>query len=202
MQLSLPETGFPARMILDPQDKLTDDEYFEFCAANQNLRIERTAEGEIVIVPPAGGETSYNSGEVCAQLWIWPRKTGAVELSNRVSNSCCPMAPPSRPMRPGYPNRLLATVTKQQRRKFMPLCPEFIVEVMSPSDRLRAAQSKMEQWIANGAQLGWLIDADARTVYVYPPSRTVEIRTGILELAGVGPVDGFVLDLRAIWAGL
>jgi Uma2 family endonuclease len=98
-------------------------------------------------------------------------------------------------------NEAWAALTRKQRRQFPPVCPEFVVEVMSASDRLRAAKAKMERWIANGVQLGWLIDGDAKTVYIYRPGRTAEKRRGILELAGEGPVEGFVLDLGPIWAG-
>ena len=202
MQLALPETGFAARIILDPEDKLTDDEYFEFCAANPNLRIERTAKGEIVIVPPAGGESSCNSLETSSQLRYWARKDGRGRAFDSSAEFLLPDGSALSPDAAWVSNRLLATLTKQQRRKFMPVCPEFIVEVMSPSDRPRAAQAKMEQWIANGAQLGWLIDGDAKTVYVYTLARPVEQRSGILELAGEGPVEGFILDLQDIWAGL
>jgi Uma2 family endonuclease len=82
------------------------------------------------------------------------------------------------------------------------LCPEFIVEVVSPSDDLRQAKQKMELWIANGAQVGWLIDGDARTVHVYRKSRPPKTSRRIVELAGEGPVKGFVLKLSAIWRGL
>jgi Uma2 family endonuclease len=99
-------------------------------------------------------------------------------------------------------HKSLRRLSREERREFLRLCPEFVVEVMSPSDRLRATKQKMEQWIANGCQLGWLIDADRETVYVYRPSKPVQMLQGIQELAGVGPVKGFVLPLRSIWAGL
>jgi Uma2 family endonuclease len=188
--------------MLDPEDELTDDEYFEFCAANPDVRIERTVEGEIKIVPPAGDESSFRNGEFFIQLGYWAKRDGRGKAFESSAAFLLPDGSALSPDAAWVSNRLLATVTKQQRRKFMPVCPEFIVEVMSPSDLLRAAQAKMEQWIANGAQLGWLIDADSKTVYVYRPARTVEERTGILEIAGEGPVEGFVLDLQDIWAGL
>ena len=84
----------------------------------------------------------------------------------------------------------------------MHLVPEFIVEVMSPSDRLRDAKTKLEQWIRNGVQLGWLIDGDAKTVYVYRKGRTVRVRRGVAAVRGEGPVEGFVLELDTIWKGL
>src|SRR5207253_4943005 len=93
-------------------------------------------------------------------------------------------------------NSRISKLSKEQRRKFPPVCPEFVVEVMSPSDRLRPAKEKMEEWMGAGVELGWLIDADKRTVYVYRTSRQgLETQTGILKIEGEGPVAGFELDL-------
>ena len=99
-------------------------------------------------------------------------------------------------------DQALHRLSKEQRRGFPPLCPEFVVEVMSPSDRLKAAKEKMERWIANGAELAWLIDGDRKTAYVYRKDRPAQALRGVKELAGEGPVKGFVLKLPAIWAGL
>jgi Uma2 family endonuclease len=199
--VTLPE-ALPARFALDPKHKLTDDEYFEFCAANPDLRIERTAEGEIVIVPPAGYESSRHETEVCAQLRNWARRDGRGRVSGPSAAFFLPDGSSFSPDVAWLSNEAYSALTRKQRRQFPHVCPEFVVEVMSPSDRLRPAKAKMERWIANGAQLAWLIDADAKTVYIYRPGRPAEKQTGILELAGEGPVDGFVLDLTDIWAGL
>ena len=99
-------------------------------------------------------------------------------------------------------NEALHRLTPKQRKEFLPLCPAFAVEVRSPSDDLKEAKDKMQTWIANGAQLAWLIDGDARTVYVYRIGPVPRTRRGIAELAGQGPVKGFVLKLEAIWRGL
>ena len=99
-------------------------------------------------------------------------------------------------------NVSLHSVPGEKRKEFLPLCPEFVVEVMSPSDRLKQAKAKMEHWIANGAQLAWLIDGDAQTVHVYRKGRAAKAHRGIAKLAGAGPVEGFVLQLAAIWKGL
>ena len=96
-------------------------------------------------------------------------------------------------------NAKLEQLTKAQRRKFPRLCPEFVVEVMSPSDRLKAAQHKMREWMRAGVELGWLIHGDKRTVYIYRAGRDPEARSGILQLSGEGPVAGFELDLARIW---
>jgi Uma2 family endonuclease len=96
----------------------------------------------------------------------------------------------------------LRRLTRQQRTEFLVLAPEFIVEVRSPSDRLSRVKQKMENWIANGVQLAWLIDADRETIHIYRPRQAPEIRRGVTEIAGEGPVAGFTLQLRSIWKGL
>jgi Uma2 family endonuclease len=93
-------------------------------------------------------------------------------------------------------------LTKKQRGEFLRLTPEFVVEVMSPSDRLAAAQRKMKEWLANGVDLAWLIHGDARRVYVYRPGCESRLYSGVQTLAGEGPVEGFTLALGEIWEGL
>jgi len=95
-----------------------------------------------------------------------------------------------------------ATLTRKQRTEFLRVVPEFVVDVMSSSDRLRNAQRKMQAWMANGVQLGWLIHGDERTVYVYRQNADVEARQLVNEIAGEGPVAGFVLELTELWEGL
>jgi Uma2 family endonuclease len=100
-------------------------------------------------------------------------------------------------------NERLATLSKQEKRKFPRVVPEFIVEVMSPSDRLKAAKAKMSDWMADGVELGWLIDGDNRTVYIYRAGQNEpEVSTGASKLNGDGPIQGFQVDLKEIWEGL
>jgi len=199
--VALPEHE-TVRLLFDSDQMLSHKEYLAFCRANPDLRIERTAEGEIVIVPPAGGEGSYRSGKAFAQLDRWAERDGcgaafdcSVEFLLADGSALSPDAS-------WVSNEALARLTRSQRREFLRLCPEFVIEVMSPSDRLKPAQAKMEVWIANGVQLGWLIDGDHESVYVYRPDRPPKTLRGIKELAGAGPVAGFVLKLQAIWKGL
>jgi Uma2 family endonuclease len=184
------------------REKFSDDEYWAFCAANPNLRIERTAEGEITIVPPAGGEADFQSLEVGAQLHQW----AVIDARGKVFGTSVQfLLPDSSGLSPDaawVSNEALARLTKAERKKFLRLAPEFVVEVMSPSDSLRAAKAKMEQWISNGVQLGWLIDGDHKTVHVYRKGRAAKTRRNMAELAGEGPVRGFILKLERIWEGL
>jgi len=203
MQVTLPEDALPARLILNPELRMNDDEYFAFCMANPDVRFERTAEGEIVIVPPAGWESDHQGAVALMQLGIWSERDGRGQFSGSSTEFILPTGAALSPDAAWVSNGQLAKLTNDQLRKFPPVCPEFIIEVMSPSDRLKAAQQKMEEWMRAGVELGWLIYGDKRTVYVYRAGQAgADKRTGIRNLAGEGPVAGFDLDLTAIWAGL
>jgi Uma2 family endonuclease len=200
--VALPKLKGPVKLVFDGQARFTQKAYADFCAANPDLRLERTAEGEIVIVPPVGGESSFREGQVLKQLAQWTDRDGRGEFFTPSVQFVLPSAAYRSPDAAWVSKERLARLTKGQRREFLRLVPEFVVEVMSPSDRLSAAQCKMEEWIANGVELGWLIDGDAGTVYIYRRGRTVELKKGVRKLTGEGPVTGLVLDLRRVWQGL
>lgn len=170
--------------------------------ANASLRIERTAQGEIVLLPPIGGESDYRSVVLSSQLWVWARKDGRGTAFGSSVEFILPSGAALSPDAAWVSREKIDRLTKEERRKFLRLVPDFVAEVMSPSDRLPTMQAKMEEWIANGVALGWLIDGDAQTVYVYRIGKPVEKLTGLTSLPGDRPVEGFVLDLTAIWAGL
>ena len=203
MQVVLPEQALPAKLTLNPELRMSDDEYYDFCMANANVRFERTAQGEIIIVPPAGGESDYRNVDVSSQLGVWAKRDGRGKTFGSSAEFILPTGAAYSPDVAWVSNENLAQLTKEQRRKFPRLCPEFVVEVMSPSDRLKAAQDKMADWMANGVQLSWLIDGDNQTVYIYRARQSdPDTRTAISRLVGEGPVAGFELTLTEIWAGL
>jgi Uma2 family endonuclease len=182
--------------------KYSDDAYLEFCEANPDLLVERNAEGEIIIVPPAGGESDYRNANAVMQLSSWALRSGRGKVFGSSVQFFLPDGSAFSPDAAWVSNDALNRLTHQERKEFLRLCPEFVIEVRSPSDRLIRARAKMEQWIANGVQLAWLIDGDAETVYIYETGKPAEARRGILKLAGKGPVKGFTLQLRTIWDGL
>jgi Uma2 family endonuclease len=186
----------------DALHRLSDEAYVDFCLANTDIPYERTAEGEIIVTPPAGMESDYRNTGVVTQLSVWAVRDGRGKVLGPSAQFFLPDGSARSPDAAWVSNKALARVSGDQRKKFPYLCPEFVIEVLSPSDRLNRAKKKMEQWIANGAQLGWLIDGDAETVYVYQPNLSVETRQGILRLSGKGPVKGFTLQLKTIWDGL
>ena len=184
------------------REKLSDEDYWAFCEANPDLHVERTAKGEIVVVPPAGGESDYRNTHVLGELRNWSLQDGRGKAFGPSVQYFLPDGSGLSPDASWVSNHALQRLTKAQRKKFLRLTPEFVVEVLSPTDTLKEAKAKMELWIANGVLLGWLIDGDAETVHVYRKSRPVKTRRHARELAGEGPVAGFVLQLTPIWEGL
>jgi Uma2 family endonuclease len=202
MQVVLPDTTAPVRLIFESQS-LSEDEYYDLCMANRDLRIERSAQGEIIIGPPAGGESDYRNADVTFQLIKWAKLDGRGKVFGPSAEFILPNGAGHSPDACWVSNESLAKLSKEQRRKFLPLVPEFVVEVLSPSDRLNALKEKMAEWIANGSQLGWLIDADNQTIYVFRPGQSApEKVVGVTRLAGEEPIDGFAIELATIWAGL
>lgn len=198
--LNNPETELPLRLRTDRC--MNDDEYFEFCAANDGLRIERMSDGEIIVMAPPGGETGDRNAELILQLRSWAKQNGRGRAFDSNTGFTLRDRSSMSPDGSWVENSSLQTLTREQKRKFLPLCPDFVVELTSPSDRLPEVREKMQRWMANGVQLGWLIDPDERTVYIYRPNREPEQLTQAESIQGEGPVAGFVLELRDIFAEL
>jgi Uma2 family endonuclease len=170
--------------------------------ANPELNVERTAEGEIEILAAAGLESSYREVNVGRHLSEWSERDGRGQTFSPSVQFMLPDGSARSPDAAWVSNAALAKLSRAERQSFPHVVPEFFVEVRSPSDRLSKVKAKMERWIANGVKLGWLIDADHETVYIYRRGEPVEERRGIQKLAGEGPAKGFVLNLRPIWQGL
>jgi Uma2 family endonuclease len=192
-----PESKTPVRML--SEEGMTDDEFYDFCQDNPDLRIERSARGEITVMPGTGGETGYRNANLTSQLVVWAEPDGRGVVFDSSTEFRLPSGAVRMADAAWVERARLASLTREQKRKFPPLCPDFVVELTSPSDRLPDVQEKMGEWTENGARLGWLIDADARTAYIYRPGLAIETLIAPEKLVGEGPVDGFVLDLAVIW---
>lgn len=200
MQILVEESERP--MAIQWERGMTDDEYFQFCADNPDLRIERSVEGDILIMPPVGGEGSFRNSELSAELRTWARKDGRGRGFDSSVEYFLPSGAAYSPDASWVLRSRLDKLTRDEKRKFPRLCPDFVIELMSPSDRLRKVKAKIAEWIENGAQLGWLLDPDHRTVYIYRPDREPEQIVNPERIVGEGPVAGFVLVLADIWAEL
>jgi len=202
MQVVLPDVETHKSYRISADAPLSDEEFFVFCMENSRLRIERDARGEITIMPPVGFETGYRNNDLSRQLGNWAISDGRGITLDSSTEYLLPNGAASSPDASWVLKSRLASLTKQQKKRFVHLCPGFVVELRSPSDRLPTLKAKMEEWIENGAQLGWLIDADLRTVCIYRHGRRVEELQGLDHLVGEDPVDGFRLELKAIWEGV
>jgi Uma2 family endonuclease len=202
MQVVLPDVETHKSFRISADAPLSDEEFFDFCLENSRLRIERDARGEITIMPPAGFETGYRNNDLARQLGNWAISDGRGVALDSSTEFVLANGAARSPDASWVLKSRLASLTKQQKKQFVHLCPDFVVELRSPSDRLPGLKAKMEEWIENGAQLGWLIDADLRTVYVYRHGMPAEELQGIDHIVGESPVDGFRLELDAIWEGV
>jgi len=202
VHLAVQKSKLPLRLTYPSRRKVSDEDYWNFCVANPDLNVERSAEGEIIIVPPAGPESSNRNWKVAVQLGVWAAADRRGECFDSSAQFILPDGSAKSPDAAWVSKESLKRLTHEELKRFPHLVPEFVVEVRSPSDRLKPALAKMERWIANGVQLAWLIDGDAKTVYVYRPGRAVEKLQGVRKLAGEGPVKGFVLQFGPIWQGL
>ncbi|HEX5504979.1 MAG TPA: Uma2 family endonuclease [Thermomicrobiales bacterium] len=189
----------PLVLHLRPAIDMSDEQFLEFCGLNGDLRIERTAEGDLEIMPPAEWETSTHNAAISAQLWAWSLKDGTGVASDSSGGFRLPNSAIRAPDAAWVRKSRLQALTASQKKGFLPLCPDFVIEVRSPSDRLRTVQAKMREYIEQGAALGWLIDGPNRRVYVYRPHAEVERLDDPSTLSGDPELPGFVLDLKLIW---
>jgi Uma2 family endonuclease len=182
-----------------PALDLTEDQFFEFCQLNDDLRIERTAEGEWLIMPPAGGGSSNRNSEINRQIANWAKQDGTGLVYDSSGGFKLPNGALRSPDAAWLPRERLAQFTVEQQERFLPLCPDFALELWSPSDRLSTIREKMAEYLANGMRLGWLLYPPRRRVYVYRPGTPVEQLDNPSTLSGDPVLPGFSLDLRELW---
>jgi Uma2 family endonuclease len=178
---------------------MTADQFFDFCQANSELRIERTAEGDMIIMPPAGTESGGRNLDLAVSFGIWARADGTGKGFDSSTGFTLPNGAVRSPDLAWIRLPRWQALSAEERVKFAPICPDFVVELRSPSDRPKDLQEKLEEYIANGAELGWLIDPIEREVHVYRPGQPVECLSDPTEVAGDPVLPGFVLKLAEIW---
>lgn len=201
MQVMLPNLETRASIRIRER-RMNDDQYWDFCVQNPDLRIEREANGEVVIMPPTGAETGFRNSDLNFQLTAWAKKNRRGLAFDSHTEYFLPDGSARSPDASWVLKERLNQFSKEQKKKFLPLCPDFVVELTSPSDRLKRVKLKMPQWMDNGARLGWLLDADRQTVYIYRPGEPPQELSGVDPVIGEGPVAGFRLELSDIWQGL
>jgi Uma2 family endonuclease len=196
MNLALNESVLPVRLRFDRP--MTDEELMRFCAENDPLRVERNAQGELIVMSPTGSAGGGVETDVTLEFGIWARQDGRGKVfgsgftlpDGSVRAADCHWV--------SWPR--WNALSRDDQKRFAPICPEFIIEVRSETDRLPDLQAKMKMWIANGAEVAWLIDPLEKAVTIYRPGDQPEHLAQPTSVQGTGPIAGFELVLARIWA--
>jgi Uma2 family endonuclease len=196
MAFVIDDTFLPATITAGP---MTDEEFAAFCAEHPDLLFEMTAEGEIVVMPPTYTTNGASCSRIGARLAVWAERDGRGISCGSSAGYVLPNGARRSPDASWTLKGRIKALDQASRDGFWHLCPDFVIELQSSTDRPRLLREKMEEYMANGAQLAWLINPKERSVAIYRPGRAVETREGVNSVAGEGPVAGFVLDLRFIW---
>src|SRR5882724_3672674 len=193
MTFAIDDRFLPATLSAPP---MTDEEFNAFCAEHRDLNFEMTAEGELIVMAPTHSDTGACNFEIGGQLRNWTRKDGRGYGCDSSTGFVLPNGARRSPDASWTLKSRVRQLGQRRRKSFWHLCPDFVIEVKSDSDRLGPLQRKMTEYLEQGAQLGWLINPETKTIEIYRPNgQTVEKRRGLNVIEGEGPVTGFVLDL-------
>ena len=179
--------------------KLTSEQFYQLCQENPDLKLERNSQGELIIMPPTGGETGKRNVNLIVQLAQWNEQTQLGEVLDSSTGFTLPNGADRSPDVSWVEKTRWNALTKEQREQFIPLCPDFLIEILSPSDRLPKIQEKMKEYLENGCRLGLLINRKKSEVEIYRPHLEVEILKSPQTLSGEDILPGFVLKLQRVW---
>lgn len=192
-------TGLPTMLRFRPLYAMTPDEFFVFCCQNPDMRAELTSEGEVVFMSPVGGMSSAINALITGALIRWSLQNNQGVVFDSSGGFVLPNGAVRSPDAAWVRRDRLSELPADEYERFLPLCPDFVVEVASPSDRLADLQAKMDEYMSNGAQLGWLIVPDGRSIYVYHPGEPAQHVNDATHV-DAGPIlAGFVLELNPVW---
>ncbi|MBD1926271.1 Uma2 family endonuclease [Trichocoleus sp. FACHB-90] len=183
----------------NPIIKLTDEQFFQLCQVNENLRFERTATGELIIMSPAGGETGNRNGRLTQQLFNWADTNKLGIAFDSSTGFKLPNGADRSPDAAWLKLERWENLTSEQKEKFIPLCPDFVIELLSPSDTLKVAQEKMKEYRDNGTILSLLINRKSKQVEIYRQGQEVEVLQSPATLSGEDFLSGFILNMESIW---
>ena len=189
----------PVVLRMSPLIELTDRQFAELCGLNRDLHIERTATGELEIIAPAFSETSNRNIKIAAQLEIWAGHDKSGIAFDSSAGFTLPNGAVRGPDASWISKSRLEALTPEQRSGFYNICPDFVVELRSDTDRLSALQAKMEEYMDNGARLGWLIDPSQTRGYIYRPDQRTQTLDSPQNVSADPVLPGFTLDLTEVW---
>jgi len=198
-QLSVDLEILPMVLQMLPNMIMTDDQFFDFCQLNRHFRIERNQIGDLFIMSPTGSETEERNFNLNGQLWIWTKQDGTGVGFGSSGGFTLPNGAVRSPDAAWIKRTKWEIIPAEKRKKFAPICPEFVVELRSENDSLSTLKEKMQEYIDNGTQLAWLIDRKQRKVFIYRPNCGVAELDNPQTLTGEDILPGFVLDLSEIW---
>ncbi|MFP4133900.1 MAG: Uma2 family endonuclease [Halothece sp.] len=179
--------------------QLTEEQFFQLCVNNRDFLFERNAQGDLIIMPPMGGETGNKNGRINQQLFNWADQDGTGIAFDSSTGFKLPNGANRSPDAAWIPLSRWQQLTQEQQQKFLPLCPDFVIELRSPTDTLKALQDKMQEYLDNGTELGWLINPQDKQVEIYRQNQAVEILSQPEFLSGETVLPNFKLDLRLIF---
>lgn len=182
-----------------PQQVMTTEQFYAFCKANKNLRIERTAKGEVIVMPPAFSDTGNRNFKIAVQLGIWAEKDGTGEGFDSSAGFTLPNGAMRSPDAAWIKLERWNALAAEQKSSFAPICPDFVIELRSASDSLSALQDKMQEYIQNGVQLGLLVDRKQQTVHVYRPDCAPQVIDNPQQVDCSPELPNFRLSMTKIW---
>ncbi len=188
----------PVELLFPKELPLDDKTLLALSLANPDLQLERNAQGELIVMSPTGGKSSRRNAALVAQLYIWAKKDGTGTVFDSSGGFSLPNGAVRAPDACWVSTEQLAKLTEEELEAFPPLCPEFVIELRSATDPVKSLQEKMLEYIANGTQLGWLLDAKSKNVHVYAPDGVTMLEAPE-KVEVTGNLQGFVLDLLEVW---
>jgi len=197
MNVALSEADLPVRLRFERA--LSDDELWRFCSINEQLRVERDANGELILMSPTGLEGSSSNAGINAELFVWARQDGRGKVFDSNGGFTLPDGSMRIPDGAWVSWPRWNALPKAEQKRFGHVVPEFVIELRSEKDRLRELKAKMRMWIANGVQLAWLVDPKRKVVEIYRPGEEPEIHEQPTSVLGDGPVAGFELVMANVW---
>ncbi|WP_414575446.1 Uma2 family endonuclease [Anabaena sp. CCY 9402-a] len=179
---------------------VSHEQFVKLALANRDLQLERTATGELIVMPPTGSDTGYRNLDIAGQLWLWNRQTKLGVAFDSSSGFHLPNDSDRSPDAAWIRQDRWDALSIEQQETFAPICPDFVLELRSKNDSIEKLRAKMREYIDNGARLGWLIDRKNQQVEIYRPGQDVEVLNHPVSLSGEDVLPGFVLDLTEIWS--
>lgn len=180
---------------------LTEEEFFDFCQENDTLRLERNADGTIILMEPTGTYTSSYNAEITGELYIWNKKHKLGITFDSNAGFTLPNKAVRSPDGAFISKERWSNVPVADREKFGHICPDFIIELRSKTDSLDFLKSKMKEWMDNGCRLAWMINPKTKETTIYRQNRSIEVKPFSVILSGEDVLPGFELDLTKIFTG-